>query len=182
VATRTRPVIVSSANGHRYKNGGPNTCVEKAFAMMTQGSDVLDALMAGVNIVELDPLDTSVGYGGLPNAEGVVQLDASCMHGPSAARRGGELEGADAGGGSARRPAQTDHHLLVGAGAQASRGRSGCDRARPQHRELAEVAEGSGSSTRALARPAEAQQAATELWRWSPPVGSMPNTCGGRST
>jgi N4-(beta-N-acetylglucosaminyl)-L-asparaginase len=43
---------------------------------------VLDALIAGVNIVELDPEDTSVGYGGLPNADGVVQLDASCMHGP----------------------------------------------------------------------------------------------------
>ena len=50
--------------------------------MMTEGKDVLDALIAGVNIVELDPADTSVGYGGLPNADGVVQLDASCMHGP----------------------------------------------------------------------------------------------------
>ena len=43
---------------------------------------MLDALIAGVNIVELDPEDTSVGYGGLPNAEGVVQLDSCCMHGP----------------------------------------------------------------------------------------------------
>ena len=42
---------------------------------MTKGTDVLDALIAGVNIVELDPEDTSVGYGGLPNADGVVQLD-----------------------------------------------------------------------------------------------------------
>ncbi len=50
--------------------------------MMTQGADVLEALIAGVNIVELDPLDTSVGYGGLPNADGVVQLDSCCMHGP----------------------------------------------------------------------------------------------------
>ena len=43
---------------------------------------MLDALIAGVNIVELDPLDDSVGYGGLPNADGVVQLDSCCMHGP----------------------------------------------------------------------------------------------------
>ena len=50
-----KPVVISSANGNRYKNGGAVTCVEKAFAMMTQGTDVLDALIAGVNIVELDP-------------------------------------------------------------------------------------------------------------------------------
>jgi N4-(beta-N-acetylglucosaminyl)-L-asparaginase len=76
------PIVVSSANGHRFKNGGPVTCVEKAFAMLRSGADPLDAVVAGVNIVELDPEDTSVGYGGLPNAEGVVQLDASVMHGP----------------------------------------------------------------------------------------------------
>ena len=57
--------------------------------MMTAGNDVLDALIAGVNIVELDPEDTSVGYGGLPNAEGVVQLDACCMHGPKKRAGGG---------------------------------------------------------------------------------------------
>ena len=50
--------------------------------MITRGEDVLDAVIAGVNIVELDPLDDSVGYGGLPNADGVVQLDSSVMHGP----------------------------------------------------------------------------------------------------
>ena len=55
---------------------------------------MLDALVAGVNIVELDPLDDSVGYGGLPNANGVVQLDSCCMHGPKK-RAGGvaEIEG-----------------------------------------------------------------------------------------
>src|SRR6266536_3108792 len=115
-----KPVVVSSANGNRFKNGGDVTCVQKAFTMMTQGSDVLDALIEGVNIVELDPLDDSVGYGGLPNAEGVVQLDSSCMHGPKK-RAGavGALEGV-------RRPSlvaravmdSTDHHLLVGEGAQ----------------------------------------------------------------
>jgi N4-(beta-N-acetylglucosaminyl)-L-asparaginase len=62
--------------------------------MITGGSDVLDALVAGVNIVELDPEDSSVGYGGIPNAEGVVQLDSCCMHGPKK-RAGGvaALEG-----------------------------------------------------------------------------------------
>jgi N4-(beta-N-acetylglucosaminyl)-L-asparaginase len=83
-----RPIVVSSANGHRFKNGGTKTCVETAFEMMHgkdkdgKPIDLLDALIAGVNIVELDPLDTSVGYGGLPNADGVVQLDSCCMHGP----------------------------------------------------------------------------------------------------
>jgi N4-(beta-N-acetylglucosaminyl)-L-asparaginase len=115
-----KAVVVSSANGHRYKNGGPVTCVEKAFSMMTQGGDVLDALIAGVNIVELDPLDTSVGYGGLPNAEGVVQLDASCMHGPK--RRAGAvacIEGVRTPSVVARHVMdQTDHHLIVGKDAQ----------------------------------------------------------------
>src|SRR4051794_24880605 len=77
-----QPAVVSSANGNKYKNGGTMTCVEKAFSMMTSGTDVLESLIAGVNIVELDPEDDSVGYGGLPNAEGVVQLDSCCMHGP----------------------------------------------------------------------------------------------------
>lgn len=76
------PVVISSANGHHFKNGGPRTCVEEAFKRITAGNDVLDALIAGVNIVELDPEDSSVGYGGLPNAEGIVQLDSCCMHGP----------------------------------------------------------------------------------------------------
>src|SRR5207247_8780102 len=51
--------------------------------MVMQGADTLDAVIEGVKIQELDPNDDSVGYGGLPNAEGVVQLDASCMHGPT---------------------------------------------------------------------------------------------------
>jgi N4-(beta-N-acetylglucosaminyl)-L-asparaginase len=51
--------------------------------MIVAGADTLDAIIAGVNIQELDPEDMSVGLGGLPNEEGVVQLDASCMHGPT---------------------------------------------------------------------------------------------------
>ena len=119
-AKSVKPLVVASNNGNRYKNGGAKTCVETAFAMLTSGSDVLDALIAGVNIVELDPEDSSVGYGGLPNAEGVVQLDSCCMHGPKK-RAGGvaEIEGV-------RTPSKvaqmvmdlTDHHLLVGKGAQ----------------------------------------------------------------
>ena len=72
-----KPLVISSANGNRFKNGGSVTAVQKAFQMITGGSDVRDAVIAVVNIVDLDPLDDSVGYGGLPNAEGVVQLDSS---------------------------------------------------------------------------------------------------------
>ena len=114
------PVVVASANGHRYTNGGTETCVETAFRLLTSGTDVLDALIAGVNIVELDPADASVGYGGRPNADGVVQLDACCMHGPKR-RAGGvaALEGVRTPSNVAQKVADlTDHHLLVGAGAQ----------------------------------------------------------------
>jgi N4-(beta-N-acetylglucosaminyl)-L-asparaginase len=115
-----KPIVIASANGHLFKNGGTQTCVEKTFSMIIKGADVLDAVIAGVNIVELDPEETSVGYGGLPNADGVVQLDSCCMHGPLK-RAGGvaALEGV-------RTPSlvakavmdNTDHHLLVGKGAQ----------------------------------------------------------------
>jgi len=77
VATGRKPIVISSSNGHRFKNGGQKTGVETAFASIVKGDDVLDAVIAGVNIVELDPEDTSVGYGGLPNADGIVQLDSS---------------------------------------------------------------------------------------------------------
>jgi N4-(beta-N-acetylglucosaminyl)-L-asparaginase len=120
VPSAIKPLVISSANGNRFKNGGDVTCVQKAFGMITHGADVLDAVVAGVNIVELDPLDDSVGYGGLPNAEGVVQLDSSCMHGPR------KQAGAVAAIEGVRTPSlvakavleQTDHHLIVGKGAQ----------------------------------------------------------------
>jgi len=115
-----KPVVVSAANGNKFKNGGSVTCVQKAYEMITSGADVLDALVAGVNIVELDPLDDSVGYGGLPNADGVVQLDSCCMHGPLK-RAGGVacLEGVRTPSTVARLVMHdTDHHLLVGKGAQ----------------------------------------------------------------
>jgi N4-(beta-N-acetylglucosaminyl)-L-asparaginase len=112
--------VISSDNGARFKNGGPRSCVEEAFTRIAAGEDVLDALVAGVNIVELDPTEMYVGYGGLPNADGVVQLDSCCMHGPLK-RAGGVacLEGVRTASRVARAVMQyTDHHLLVGAGAQ----------------------------------------------------------------
>jgi N4-(beta-N-acetylglucosaminyl)-L-asparaginase len=82
VRRATPPVVVSSDNGGKFRNGGTLTCVEEAHRRIVRGEDVLDALVAGVNIVELDPTEMYVGYGGLPNADGVVQLDSCCMHGP----------------------------------------------------------------------------------------------------
>jgi len=70
-----KPVVIASANGLRG--------VQKGFDLLLQGVDTLDAVIEGVKIQELDPNDDSVGYGGLPNRDGVVQLDASCMHGPT---------------------------------------------------------------------------------------------------
>ena len=80
---RARPVVMGSSNGHRSRNAEGKTGVQLAHEMISRGGDTLDAIVAGVNIVELDPTDNSVGLGGLPNQDGVVQLDASCMHGPT---------------------------------------------------------------------------------------------------
>src|SRR5262245_48475467 len=115
-----KPCVVASSNGNRSKDENGVTCVAKAFKMMSEGADVLDALVAGVAIVELDPTQTGVGWSGLPNADGVVQLDASCMHGPR--KRAGAVAAIE----GVRTPArvaqwvaeETDHHLLVGKGAQ----------------------------------------------------------------
>jgi len=115
-----KPVVIADLSGAKFKNGGTQNCVEKAFSMIADGADVLDALIAGVNIPELDPEETGIGYGGLPNAEGVVQLDSCCMHGPKK-RAGGvaALEGVRTPSLVARAVADhTDHHLLVGNGAQ----------------------------------------------------------------
>jgi N4-(beta-N-acetylglucosaminyl)-L-asparaginase len=120
VITSVKPVVVSAGNGNRSKDTDGLTCVAKAFKLITSGSDVLDAVVAGVNIVELDPNDSSVGYGGLPNADGVVQLDSSVMHGPK--KMGGCvacLEGVRTPSLVAKKVMEeTDHVLLVGKGAQ----------------------------------------------------------------
>ena len=76
-----KPIAISSPNGL--------AAVAKAVEVMKAGGDTLDAVIAGVNILELDPNDTSVGYGGLPNEEGLVELNACVMHGAYAARRFG---------------------------------------------------------------------------------------------
>lgn len=117
------PVVISSANGHQFRNGGSETCVEHAFRLMTEAPaprDPLEALIEGVTIVELDPDETSVGRGSLPNADGVIQLDASCMDGPRR-RAGGvaALEGIATAARVAHRVMRdTPHHLLAGPGAQ----------------------------------------------------------------
>jgi len=107
----SRPLVVSSANGLR--------ATAKAMEMIRAGKDTLDAVVAGVAIVEDDPKDMSVGYGGLPNEDGVVELDASVMHGPT--KRAGAVASLQ----RIKNPAQvakavmerTDHVLLCGPGA-----------------------------------------------------------------
>ncbi|MBI3654231.1 MAG: N(4)-(beta-N-acetylglucosaminyl)-L-asparaginase [Acidobacteria bacterium] len=107
----SRPLVVSSANGLR--------ATQQAMEMIRAGADTLDAVVAGVNIVEEDPKDMSVGYGGLPNEEGDVELDASVMHGPT------KRAGAVASLRHIKTPSKvaklvmerTDHLLLVGEGA-----------------------------------------------------------------
>ena len=101
-------IVISSSNGL--------AACRKAMEMLQAGADTLDAVVAGVNINEVDPKDHSVGYGGLPNEEGVVELDASVMHGPS--RRCGSVAAIR----GIKTPSkvaklvmeQTDHIMLVG--------------------------------------------------------------------
>jgi len=110
-AQGARPIVISSANGL--------AACKRAMEMLHSGADTLDAVIAGVNIVELDPKQHSVGYGGLPNEEGVVELDASVMHGPS------RMCGSVAGIRGIKTPSKiaklvmtdTDHVMLVGDGA-----------------------------------------------------------------
>jgi N4-(beta-N-acetylglucosaminyl)-L-asparaginase len=70
-----RPLIISSANGVH--------ALDRGMEILQKGGDTLDAAVAVVTVVEDDPNDDSVGFGGLPNEEGEVELDASCMHGPT---------------------------------------------------------------------------------------------------
>ncbi len=106
-----RRIVIASANGLE--------CCAKAMELLKGNRDTLDAVVAGVNLVELDPKDNSVGYGGLPNEEGVVELDASVMHGPT--RRAGSVASLR----NIKTPSkiaklvmeQTDHVMLVGEGA-----------------------------------------------------------------
>ena len=111
-ATGKRPVIISSANGLHALGRGMD--------ILQKGGDTLDAVVAAVTVVEDDPNDTSVGFGGLPNEEGETELDASVMHGPT--RRAGSVA-------SVRRiknvsllaktvMEKTNHVMIVGEGAR----------------------------------------------------------------
>lgn len=74
-AASARPLIISSTNGlHHLDNG---------MAVLKSAGDTLDAALAVATKVEDDPEDNSVGLGGLPNEDGVVELDACVMHGPT---------------------------------------------------------------------------------------------------
>ena len=107
-----RPAVVGSSNALRG--------VKVAYDRIVAGGDPLDAAIAGANVQELDPDDQSVGLGGLPNADGVVQLDASVMHGPS--KRAGAVAALE----DIATPSlvakavmeYTDHIMLVGPGAR----------------------------------------------------------------
>ncbi|MDH5590985.1 MAG: isoaspartyl peptidase/L-asparaginase [Gemmatimonadota bacterium] len=116
----TRPVLVADVSSIRYRNGGPESGIERAFRGITEGEDVLAALVAGVNIPELDPEEAGIGYGGLPNADGVVQLDSCLMHGPRRWAGGvAGIEGVRTPSLVAKAVAElTDHHLIVGEGAR----------------------------------------------------------------
>jgi N4-(beta-N-acetylglucosaminyl)-L-asparaginase len=106
-----KPIVIASGNGLQ--------ATARAMELIKEGKDALDACVAGVTIVEDDPNDNSVGYGGLPNEDGVVELDASVMHGPTG--RGGAVAALQ----NIRNPAKvaqlvmerSDHVLIVGAGA-----------------------------------------------------------------
>ena len=110
-AKATRLVIICSTNGLH--------ALDRGMEVLYKGGDTLDAVLAVVNVVEDDPNDTSVGYGGLPNEDGDVELDASVMHGPT--RRAGAVASLR----HIKNPSRvakvvmerTNHILLVGPGA-----------------------------------------------------------------
>jgi len=107
-----RPVMISSANGVH--------ALQKGMDILKNGGDTLDAVVAAVTVVEDDPNDDSVGYGGLPNEEGEVELDASVMHGPT--RRAGSVASVRRIKNVARLAKtvmeRTNHTMIVGDGAR----------------------------------------------------------------
>jgi N4-(beta-N-acetylglucosaminyl)-L-asparaginase len=107
-----RPIIICAHNGYNY--------LDDAYAFLASGGDTLDAAMKVIQGPENDPNDTSVGLGGLPNEEGVVELDACCMHGPT--RRAGSVGGVrnikNVSLASKAVMEHTGHVMLVGEGAE----------------------------------------------------------------
>jgi beta-aspartyl-peptidase (threonine type) len=74
-------IVVASANGR--------VGIDTAWDVLARGGSALDAVEAGIRLVEDDPHERTVGYCGYPNADGVVELDASIMDG--ATRRAGAV-------------------------------------------------------------------------------------------
>jgi N4-(beta-N-acetylglucosaminyl)-L-asparaginase len=107
-----KPIIICAANGYNY--------LDRGYALLTSGGDTLDVVMQVITGPENDPNDDSVGLGGLPNEDGVVELDACCMHGPT------RLAGSVAGVREIKNVSllskavmeHTGHVMLVGEGAQ----------------------------------------------------------------
>jgi N4-(beta-N-acetylglucosaminyl)-L-asparaginase len=107
-----KPIIISAANGYNY--------LDRGYALLAGGGDTLDAVMQVITGPEDDPNDDSVGLGGLPDEDCVVQLDACCMHGPT------RMAGAVAAVEEIKNVSllskavmeHTGHVMLVGAGAQ----------------------------------------------------------------
>ncbi len=108
-----RPLAIGSSNGLRG--------IELAQTLALQGVDTLNALVAGVERIEDDPNDNTVGFGGLPNEDGKVELDAAVMHGPTS--RAGAVAGVTATRYVSRLAKlvmeQSNHSFLIGSGADA---------------------------------------------------------------
>ncbi len=107
-----RPILICAHNGYAY--------ADAAFAFLKSGGDTLEAGVRVVKGPEDDPNDDSVGLGGLPNEECVVELDACCMHGPT--RRAGSVGGVrnikNVSMVSKAVMEHTGHVMLVGEGAE----------------------------------------------------------------
>ena len=123
--------LINSLNATANKSKGPvilcsrgevwgEKVLQPGWDILSGGGKLLDAIEKSANVTELDPDDTSVGYGGLPNEHGVVQLDASIMYGPTHnCGSVAALEGIKTPCSVARLVMErTDHIHIVGKGAQ----------------------------------------------------------------
>ena len=109
--TAARPAIITS-----HSNDTGQDAMRQAWEILSSDGSALDAVERGANVIEVDPEDTSVGYGGLPNEQGVVQLDASIMDGRTYnAGSVASIEGIKTPASIARLVMErTDHVMLVG--------------------------------------------------------------------